>query len=86
MKEYQIYLQPLLLGLCASNFGASAESAVVSRESRTQGGEWFCERNGHADEHAVILRENPAINKAWSTPIGTGYLGVSLFDDTAITR
>ena len=42
-------------------------------------------RNGISDEQRVIPRVNPVIERAWSTAIGTGYSGVSLIDDTAIT-
>ena len=42
-------------------------------------------RNGHADEREVIPRQNSIMHRAWNTAIGTGYSGISLIDDTAIT-
>ena len=42
-------------------------------------------RTGHSTESQVIPHQNPVMVKEWTKKIGTGYSGVSLIDNTAIT-
>ena len=86
MKNIRSICSLILLSLLANNDSAGAESAAISNQAAgLWNGFMGGARNGHADEREVIPRQNPVMHRAWNTAIGTGYSGVSLIDDTAIT-
>ena len=88
MKKFNFICSFIPLGILLAGNGLHGDDRVVNFEPGTAAlwnGFMGGARTGHAAERQVIPRQNPVMHKEWSQKIGTGYSGVSLIDNTAIT-